>query len=186
MPSMNPQTTDEPAPHPQWLSRTQEIVKDVKPAEGLIFARNFARQTRRMPGRFRPPTPAVAAALLGLIAILATLQYRWLGRISDAERERMTATLTARAAAPHGLRSRADPRLHPLPDRSGRSLAAGNAAARDCRRSWQARYERWLPTARHPKLVRENDLMCARPCRRRLQRFIPPTPRSPVPRGPRP
>ena len=42
---------------------------------------------------------AVAAALLGLIALLATLQYRWLGRISDAERERMTATLNARADA---------------------------------------------------------------------------------------
>ena len=39
----------------------------------------------------------VAAALLGLIALLATLQYRWLGQISDAERERMTATLSARA-----------------------------------------------------------------------------------------
>ena len=52
-----------------------------------------------MRGRFRPPAIAVAAALLGLIALLATLQYRWLGRISAAERERMTATLTARGNA---------------------------------------------------------------------------------------
>ena len=42
---------------------------------------------------------AVAAALLGLIVLLATLQYRWLGRISAAERERMTTTLTARGNA---------------------------------------------------------------------------------------
>ena len=41
----------------------------------------------------------VAGALLGLIALLATLQYRWLGQISDAERERMTATLNTRATA---------------------------------------------------------------------------------------
>ena len=41
----------------------------------------------------------VAAALLGLIVLLATLQYRWLGRISDAERERMKATLNTRASA---------------------------------------------------------------------------------------
>ena len=41
----------------------------------------------------------VAAALLGLIALLATLQYRWLGRISDAERESRKTTLNARAAA---------------------------------------------------------------------------------------
>ena len=52
-----------------------------------------------MRGRFRPPALAVAVALLGLIGVLASLQYRWLGRISDAERERMTATLGARANA---------------------------------------------------------------------------------------
>src|SRR5438067_1980917 len=40
---------------------------------------------------FRPPLALFAAALLGLIALLATLQYQWLGRISDAERERMPA-----------------------------------------------------------------------------------------------
>jgi Tfp pilus assembly protein PilV len=31
----------------------------------------------------------VAVGLLGLLALLATLQYKWLGRISDAERDRM-------------------------------------------------------------------------------------------------
>ena len=41
----------------------------------------------------------IAGALLGLIALLATLQYRWLGQISGAERERMTATLNTRANA---------------------------------------------------------------------------------------
>ena len=39
----------------------------------------------------------VAAALLGLIVLLATLQYRWLGQVSAAERERMKANLAARA-----------------------------------------------------------------------------------------
>ena len=42
---------------------------------------------------------AIAGALLGLILLLATLQYRWLGQISGAERERMTATLNTRATA---------------------------------------------------------------------------------------
>ena len=41
----------------------------------------------------------IAGALLGLIALLATLQYRWLGQISGAERDRMTATLNTRATA---------------------------------------------------------------------------------------
>ena len=40
----------------------------------------------------------IAAALFGLIALLATLQYRWLGRVSDAERDSRRSTLNARAA----------------------------------------------------------------------------------------
>jgi signal transduction histidine kinase len=106
-----------------------------------------------MRGRFRPPALAVAAALLGLIALLATLQYRWLGRISDAERERMTTTLTARANAfaldfdreltlaymlfqvEPGL-----PGAEPEPDPPAR-LAS--------------HYDRWQATARYPKLIRD-------------------------------
>jgi signal transduction histidine kinase len=43
------------------------------------------------------PLNRMAVALLALIGVLATLQYRWLGRISEAERERMRTTLTHRA-----------------------------------------------------------------------------------------
>jgi two-component system, OmpR family, sensor histidine kinase SenX3 len=39
-----------------------------------------------------------AALLLVLLAILATLQYRWLGEVSEAERERMRASLRTRAS----------------------------------------------------------------------------------------
>ena len=49
-----------------------------------------------MRGRFRLPLFVVAGALLGLIVLLATLQYRWLGQISDAERDRMRASLGTR------------------------------------------------------------------------------------------
>ena len=40
---------------------------------------------------------AVAAALLVLLATLATVQYRWLGDVSAAERERLRASVRARA-----------------------------------------------------------------------------------------
>ena len=40
----------------------------------------------------------VAAALVALLAALATLQYRWLGDVSQAERERMRAGLQTRAS----------------------------------------------------------------------------------------
>jgi signal transduction histidine kinase len=40
---------------------------------------------------------AVAATLLVLLGVLGTLQYRWLGEVSNAERERLRATLRTRA-----------------------------------------------------------------------------------------
>jgi signal transduction histidine kinase len=47
----------------------------------------------------RVPWQLLAAALLlVLLATLATLQYRWLGEVSQAERERMRASLQTRAA----------------------------------------------------------------------------------------
>ena len=47
--------------------------------------------------RIRPPLAVVALALLGLIVLLAVLQYRWLGQISDAERAQRRTTLAAGA-----------------------------------------------------------------------------------------
>ncbi|HWE31660.1 MAG TPA: hypothetical protein VHB97_26850, partial [Polyangia bacterium] len=41
----------------------------------------------------------IAATLLLLLATLATLQYRWLGQVSDAERDRLRAGLRSRASA---------------------------------------------------------------------------------------
>ncbi len=42
----------------------------------------------------RPPVPLVLiAVLIGLLAVLATLQYRWIGEISRAEHDRMQASL---------------------------------------------------------------------------------------------
>jgi signal transduction histidine kinase len=99
--------------------------------------------------RFRLPMFVVAAALLGLIALLATLQYKWLGRISDAEREGMKATLNARASAfaqdfdSELTRAYLLFQVEPM-------QAGGNLAERVA-----ARYDRWLATARYPRLVKE-------------------------------
>jgi signal transduction histidine kinase len=40
---------------------------------------------------------ALGAALVALLAVLGTLQYRWLGEVSDAERTRLQASLRSRA-----------------------------------------------------------------------------------------
>ena len=83
----------------RWLSAGKEFVKDVKPAAGADLQPDLRARLAACDGRFRLPMVVIAAALLGLIALLATLQYRWLGQISGAERERMTATFNARATA---------------------------------------------------------------------------------------
>ena len=103
-----------------------------------------------MQGRFRLPMFVVAAALLGLIALLATLQYKWLGRISDAERDGMKATLNTRASAfaqdfdSELTRAYLLFQVEPMAD--GINVAARIAA----------RYDRWQGTARYPRLIKDS------------------------------
>ena len=90
----------------------------------------------------------VAVALLGLIALLATLQYKWLGRISDAEREHMRATLNTRAS---GFAQDFDGELtrayllFQLDPQTGGNLESRIAL----------RYDRWQSTARYPRMIKE-------------------------------
>jgi signal transduction histidine kinase len=89
-----------------------------------------------------------SAALLGLIALLATLQYRWLGQVSAAERERMKTNLSARAAAfaqdfdREITRAYLTFQLDPLQEEA--SLATQMAE----------RHDRWQATSRYPRLVK--------------------------------
>jgi len=91
----------------------------------------------------------LAAALLGLIVLLATLQYRWLGQISAAERERMQANLSVRTNAfaldfdRELTRAYLTFQVDPLQD-------TDNLAARVAER-----HDRWLATSRFPKLLKD-------------------------------
>ena len=116
-----------------------------------------------MPGRSRLPLFATAAALLGLIALLATLQYRWLGRISDAERERMTSTLASRAAAfaedfdrelTHAYMLF---QMEPLPPVFSRMDAPSvqQSTTGSLPANIAARLDRWQTTARYPRMIKE-------------------------------
>ena len=97
--------------------------------------------------RFRLPMFVVAAAMFGLMAVLATLQYRWLGRISEAERERMKATLNTRATAFAQEFDRELTRAYLLFQAEPTTEVDG-AAAR-----LAARYDRWQATARYPRMI---------------------------------
>ena len=96
----------------------------------------------------RLPMFAVAAALLGLIALLATLQYRWLGQVSAAERERMKTNLAARATGFAQDFDREITRAYFMfqldPMQDGSNVAAHVSE----------RYNQWLATSRYPRLVK--------------------------------
>ena len=103
--------------------------------------------------RFRPPLAVVAVALLGLIVLLAVLQYRWLGQISEAERAQRRATLAAgalefaqdfdREVTRAYLLFQTDVPIEPRVDEA------------ELRGRFAARYDRWQATARFPRLVKE-------------------------------
>ncbi|HVJ26254.1 MAG TPA: hypothetical protein VM493_01890, partial [Vicinamibacterales bacterium] len=120
-----------------------------------------------MRGRFRVPMFAVAAALLGLIVLLATLQYRWLGQVSAAERERMKANLATRAAGFAQDFDREVTRAYLTfqvdPVHEGENLPARIAAI----------YDRWHATSRYPRLIKDVYLVprVADGSATRLQRF---------------
>jgi two-component system, OmpR family, sensor histidine kinase SenX3 len=99
--------------------------------------------------QLRVPMAVIAGGLLGLIALLATLQYRWLGQISGAERERMKATLHTRATAFGQDIDRELTRAYLLFQVD--SLHPEQTAAA----SLAARYDRWLATSRFPRMVKD-------------------------------
>ena len=101
-----------------------------------------------MRGRLRLPMFVMAVALLGLIALLATLQYKWLGRISDAEREHMRATLNSRAS---GFAQDFDGEL----TRAYLLFQVDPQANGDLESRIAVRYDRWQATARHPRMIKE-------------------------------
>jgi len=89
-----------------------------------------------------------AAVLLTLLAVLGVLQYRWLGAVSEAERERMRSSLRARAADValefDTELTRAYAALHPEADRLDADVAVALTEA----------YERWRTSASQPGLIR--------------------------------
>lgn len=98
---------------------------------------------------FRPPLFLLAIALLGLILLLATLQYAWLGRISEAERERLRATLASRAAEFSQDFDRELTRAYLL------FQAEAPQADPDASVLFADRYDRWQATSAYPRLLKD-------------------------------
>src|SRR5262245_13886477 len=99
--------------------------------------------TRRWPWQL-----IVAALLVVLLATLATFQYRWLGAVSEAERERMRA----------GLRTRASELAQEFNSELTRTYVAFHLDSDDIDKDPAAAladaYTQWQSTATAPALVR--------------------------------
>ena len=91
----------------------------------------------------------LVALVMLLVPALAWMQYRWLGQLSEAERERMQRTLRTAAAQ---FATEFDTEL----SRTLVSLQVDGAGIRD--QNWTAyaeRYSRWATGAPEPRLVRD-------------------------------
>lgn len=91
---------------------------------------------------------AVALVLLGLMALLAVLQYRWLGQVSAAERDRMRATLSTGATEFAQDFDRELTRAYLL-------FQVEPGPREELAARFAARYDQWHATARFPRLLRE-------------------------------
>src|SRR3954466_152047 len=101
-----------------------------------------------MRGRMRLPMVVVAVALLGVIAVLATLHYKWLGRISNAEHDHMRATLNTRAS---GFAQDFDGEL----TRAYLLFQLDPEATGSIESRMALRYDRWQSTARYPRMIKD-------------------------------
>jgi signal transduction histidine kinase len=121
--------------------------------------------------RFRPPLFVVVLAMFVLIAVLAWLQYRWLGQISEAERERLRAGLATAATefATDFDRELARAFLTFQLDGPDAATSTEGVALR-----FGARYDRWQASSRYPRLLKDFYIVTQSPGEEmELRRFDP-------------
>jgi signal transduction histidine kinase len=114
----------------------------------------------------KPSGPTlVTCALLVLLPALAVLQYRWVGQVGTAERERMQRNLRTAAAQ---FRENFDGEII----RAVLSLQVGPTTALEgASDRYTDRYETWLNTSAHPQVVAAILLVDAEAGHLRLRRW---------------
>jgi signal transduction histidine kinase len=113
-----------------------------------------------------PSAPKVLTGLLVvLLPVLAFMQYRWVGQVSEGERERMQRNLETAADQ---FRNAFDGELF----LAMRELQASTNAARDgSSPNYSLRYTGWLNNADHPQIVADIYIVDVEGGHLRLRRF---------------
>jgi signal transduction histidine kinase len=126
--------------------------------------------------KHRPPKMLLlVAVMLALLALLATLQYRWLGQVSAGERERMQASVSAGAARFSQDFNREITRAYLSFQVEAETLREKGDA------EYAARFEQWDSKAPYPKLISdvfiferdEHEALRLRRFNRELKKFEP-------------
>lgn len=107
----------------------------------------------------------LVAALIGLLVLIATLQYRWLGQISEADRERRTAAL--KISAQH-FSEDFDRELARAFVSFQLSSDVLEHAAWDV---YAAHYDRWLSQAPFPQMIKNVYIVTTRNDRPLLSKY---------------
>ena len=124
----------------------------------------------QVPSRGRPSgLTLVTVVLLVLLPALAVLQYRWVGQVSAAERDRMQRNLRIAASQ---FRDEFDLEIA----RAFLALQVGPFTAREGSSDrYSETYDTWVNTAAHPQIVTNTYLIDAEDGRLRLRRWDPPS-----------
>lgn len=128
--------------------------------------RGFSSATLR-PVKVRwPSAPKVLTGLLVvLLPVLAYMQYRWVGQVSEGERERMQRNLENAADQ---FRAEFDGEIRV----AVRELSVGSATAREgASPQYSGRYTSWVNNADHPQIVADIYLVDAPDGQLRLRRW---------------
>ena len=97
----------------------------------------------------------LVVALVAMVALLAFLQYRWLGEVSQAERERMQASLKTAVSNFSQEFDREITRAYMNFQMDARTLVDRDWS------SFAQRYDQWIQTAPYPQLV--SDILLVEP-----------------------
>src|ERR1051326_8233804 len=123
-----------------------------------------------MPSRRLPIGLIVPAALVLLVALLATLQYRWLGQVSEAERNRLHTSLRQSAEEFANDFDRELTRTYSM-----FLLSDGAALAKHDWSGFATRYDTWRDGAKDPLLVQAIYLATDDGATKALFKYVPET-----------